>query len=372
MSNGGDAIRATVERIFSAQQLFLPSSSRFREMVSPKGASGSPPVIPLVMVLNFNDVKQSVIASNPESIGDEPKQLALLNDALKSSSVVTVSKSEKGTPLVARQQLLRTDEDPNARTIFVKPIHPSASEKEISDFFAPFGVVEKISREVVVEAGGQHFKTGVSVQFATISAAETVSRSTSLTYGVLPNLLGNYFVPKITAMMQATHEQNLKEQRAKAEAELKREELAKAQRTAKAASAPAAAGAAPVEEIKKYLTPGRTLKCSNVPANVTWGQIKAKLGNLALDHPSLKGQIELVRMEGITAYVILKTVAGAQELLETFNTTLGEFMDDIRRICPALALVAGEEQSNVMRQYPMWASKKFETRVNTNVKRQRE
>jgi hypothetical protein len=365
-----DHIRAAVERLFSAEQLFLPLNRRFRDMVSPRGESGNPPGIPLLIVLNFSEIKQLIGARVPESLGDEEAQLKLLKSALEGSAVVSISRTAAGASYIARRQFLRDDEDPAARTIFVKPIHPSATDGEISEFFKPYGIVEKIEREAVMDGGEQRFKTGVSVRFTTLGAAAAAAKE-HLTYGVLPTVLGNYFVPKITVMMQATHEQNLREQQAKEEVELRRAQLAKAQQTAAAVQQTNAA-AAPIGEIKKFLTPGRTLKCTSVPAGVTWGQLKASLGNLSIDHPALKGQIELVRVDGSTAYIIMKSVDAARELVEAFNLTIGDFMTDIRRVCPSLEAVVGDELKNVTRQYPMWSSRKCEARVNANMKRQRE
>ena len=362
-------VKDTVEQLFSAAHLFHPHHRRFRESVSPKGATGTPPSIPLINVLNVHEVKQTIVAADPESLGDDKRQLDILFEALSGSSIVSVSRTAAGTAVVARKEFLRDEEDPVARTVFVKPIHGSATDKEIRDFFASYGTIEKIDRQVFVEAGEQRFKTGVSIQFSNVKAAETVAAA-HLSYGVLPSVLGNYFVPKITAMMQAAHDQNTREHQLKEEAEQRRAQLAKASTPAASTSAAAAA----VSEIKKFLTPGRTLRCVNVPANTTWSVIKANLGNLSLDHPNLKGKIELVRVEDstCTAFIIMKTPEAARDLLNAFNFTVGDFILDIRRVCPNLALISGDDEKNVMRQYPLWASRKCEARVVENAKRQRE
>jgi hypothetical protein len=367
------SIRAAVERIFSADYLCMPVNRRFRDMVSPENADGSahPPPVPLVIVLNFQSIKEAVDQQAPDSIGNESTRLQLLAEAAEGSSLVKLSRTAAGTRLIARSEFVKADEDPMARTVFVKPVHPLAKDSDIADFFAPYGAVEKIVRELVTVEGGcgeQRHKSGVSIQFATVAAASAVTKA-HLTYGALPTALGNYFVPKITVMMQSLHNQNMREQQAKDETELRRAQLVKSQQQQqqqKAVAAPV------VGEIKKYLTPGRTLKCPSVPANVTWQQIKASLGNLSLDHPNLKGQLELVRVEGSVAYIVLKNPTAAEELLQASNLTVGDFMQEIRRLCPTLAMVTGDEEKNVIRQYPLWVSRRSEARVSANTKRDRE
>ena len=333
-------VRNHVERIFGPDYLFDPVRDSWRSIVCPE-FDATPPFIPLSNLMSFVDISSAVN-------GDEDA----LASALLSSQIVEV-KQDSSCWMIRRRNPLKLADDPEKRTVFVKPIHYDASEGAIRAFFQRFGPIDKVDRRVFIDGGVAKPRPSVFIVFASVEGANACIAS-KVSYGSCGNELGDLFLPRITCVSKSAHEAQVAE-----ETEREHDQRYKAA---------VVKGAAPSGETgsktNKYLRPGCTLKVTGVNPKTTWSEIKAKLGNLGEFHPELRQQIVLVRVvaNGV-AYVVCKSPKAATDFTVAFATSKDP---GLTAIVPTLSLLTGEEEGKVIAEFPTWTAAKVQKKQQLN------
>ncbi|CUG24941.1 RNA-binding protein, putative [Bodo saltans] len=377
-----------LEKLFSPKYLYDPAHSLLRVIVSPPttdNESGAadvvPPLIPLKNLLLHAEISTAVASALLSSTNgdDESARLNVLSDAAaKAGSVVLVAGGEQQQPMIRRRAFLLSSEDPALRSVFVRPIHPEASTGEVISFFSHFGAIEEVTQRGENQKGsGSVLSASAVLVFETEDGARAcvdASTSKKLSYGTLPTPLAQRFVPKLTAKLLNDHLESVAEQSRVAEQKQLHANIIEARKelaTTTSSSSTSGGGAATSStsnpfEVKRYLPAGRTLKCMNLPENVSWQEIKAHFGNLSLSQPVLKGAMTLVKIVDAssttsssvfktrTALLVFKSAAAVEHLVATYSLATMEYMDKIRALCPTLAHLTAEEETWVRAQYPAW------------------
>lgn len=362
-------VKSTVENYFSPKYLFDPAHDLFRAIVSPEAhdTMEHPPWLSVATLLSYRDIADA-LAALPR-VDDRIKAIV---EALRDSADVELHEDVKGWN-IRRKHFLRDDEDPALRSVFVRPVHPDSTDEEILHYFAPFGAIEEVNRKRTF-GESDRLRASVVVLFVQQKDAEACASSTH-SFGVLPVALGQRFVPKLSVMMLRAHEDHVREQNRSAEQKQLQANIVEAQRTLAAAK-----DGSTLFEAKKFLAPGRTMKVAGVARSTTWQEIKAKLGNLTLSRPALKGAVTLVTIEeaGVsplfperTAFVVVKTEAALEELQATYALADGAFMEEIKRICPNLTILSEQEDTWARKRFALWTEKRVAIKVDQNRKRDR-
>lgn len=353
-------LKAVVDRLFSDEFLFHRDNRAWQAVVT--DADGAPLEVDAVQLGTFTDVANcaSIV---PATMADE------IGAAAASSDVVEVTKHGDGHVTLRRKHPLSLENDPDLRTVFVKPVHYDATDDQIRDFFSAWGKVVGIERRQFLAgtAGAEKVRPSTFVVFSTRAEAEgCVAAKPSYGTGTTP--LGALFVPQLTVTMKAAHEA--------AQAALLQRSSALAARKELADAAAAVAGTAALES-NKVLNRRCTCKASDLPAGTTWQTLKAKIGNLSLSHPELKKKIGLVHVDGSTGYIVCKTPEAAQQLLVAYGgigkrQNAAGFAEELRAAVPRLHLLEGAEEDKFVRDYPSLVVGAVQKKVHANAKRERD
>lgn len=360
-----------LEVLFSAKYLFDPAHSLLRVVFSPDSSGEElPPLVPLRNLLLHSEIAAAVNAAIADS-DDEDVKLALLKDAAsRATSVELVSSGSSADAnqrdLIRRKAFLRPEEDPALRSVFVRPVHPDATTAEIASFFGAFGAVEDVTQRVGLKGSGSVLSASAVVVFTTVEGARACAEASakkSLSYGSTTVPLAMHFIPKLVAKMLRDHQETVAEQVRVAEQKQLHANIVEARKDLSDVSAAPSASF----EWKRQLPVGRTLKCDNLPAHVSWEQIKANIGNLSLSQPVLKGALSLVRIvEGgnaspfaaRTALLVFKSPEAVEHLVATYSLATIDYIEKIRALCPTLSRLTPAEESWVRSQYSSWTDGK--------------
>jgi hypothetical protein len=414
------SVVASIEKIFSAKYLFNAAHDLLRSIVSPEEHhhDDAPPLVPLKNLLLYSDIATAVTSVLPDGIAasDEEKYQCLLSaaESMRDGGVIVlVKEGDSGVVMVRRRAFLTPEEDPALRSVVVRPVHSDATAEDIKSFFAAFGAIEDVTclrnHKVSLDAASKPAVTA-TVTFASVEAANacaTAAAEKQLSYGRLPTLLGQHFVPKLTVMMQQSYLEHIAEHtRASEQKQLHaniieaRKALAAASSAKQSGSTPAnhehasqkgkeepsstnhsVGGSANIFQVKKYLVANRAIKCEGLADHVSWQEIKAHIGNLSLSQPILKGAVSLVRIlekdecpslfPTRTAIIIVKTPVAMEHLVTMYSMATIEYLDTLRRLCPTMGHLTQQEDAWVRGQYPSWTEKRVESKAQTNRKRDR-
>ena len=352
MSARHASLRQAVEEAFSDEFLFEPANKVWRDMVTDH-STGAPKSIDPQMLLSFPSIVQ-FCSGTPTSMSEQ------ILAAVKDSPI-----AEAGEKLIRRRSMLKPEDNPEKRTVFVKPIHADATDDDVMTFFAQCGTVTRVSRRHVPAGHTSKAHTLFFVTFKTVDEARTCCENPPQ-YTVPTCPLSALWIPTVTAVFRAEYESLSATMAVRASERQIRDTIAR--------------GGPPAGvETKQFLKPNHTVTVHDVPSGVTWSQLKAKLGNLSLNYPSLRGKIGLVRIVGDgRAFVICKTEEAAQALLVTFQQQVipgsdaGRFIDELKKIAPRMNLCQGDEEAIVMKNYAEWVTPKVQHAQAQNQKRTRE
>ncbi|EKF39259.1 hypothetical protein MOQ_000518 [Trypanosoma cruzi marinkellei] len=349
-----------LEKYFGTAYLFDQANAFFREKVSPKNTAGltTPPNISCASFLRF--VNCTV----------DNKNIASLQEAAASSTIVESLKGEDGEWYLRRRCFLDPKDDPAIRSVVVWPLHRASKPQEVEEFFSQYGTVES-ARVMLQPHGGAQLHATFVVCFATVAEAMACAEA-NVSFGKAPSALAQHFLPS------RLHVMSVENYRAKTEEEIRaREETQLKQNVAKAQKALAELNS---QGVKRFLRRGVTLKVEGVVPGTTWQTIKMKLGNLCLANPVLRRGITLLKVEGPDAsapsrpwraFVVCRDENIAKEMQSAFSLADGEFGKQLREVCPSLMPLTDEEEEYARRHFPEWCAPLVEAKRAENSKRQR-
>jgi hypothetical protein len=359
------ALLVAIEGAFSAAYLFDAVNYSWRGLVVDTDEDAGGEFQPL-------DVDAQLLFSFPGVVGacsgSQAAMVAQVADAVKASTVVNVHAAAADVVVLRRAAALAKNDDPALRTVFARPVHYDATPEQVAAFFAEFGAVERVDRRHFIQSGSERARPSTFVVFATIAGAQACCKGKP-SYGGGSTELGGMFVPKLQVMMKADHEHD-------ASVAIANDAAKNAREVVNAA----AAGGADDDETSRFLRPGHTVKMANIPAGSKWADVKAKLGNLGMNQPSLKKKVGVVQIVGSTGYAFCKTAEVAKMLLLTYTAVLAgedkslpeKFVADFRAAVPSMTLLDGAEEQEVIKLYPEWAGGKVKRKQILNSKRGRE
>jgi hypothetical protein len=350
------SLQEKVEALFSKSYLFDPARTGWRDRVCPIGTDETP-TLPLSTLLGFIEVST---ACNDN--------LNTLAEALAHSKVVEVAKSPEGKGYtIRRREPLAADEDPERRTVAVKPIHFSATTDLVKQFFSSFGQVVAIDRRTFIDRGVVKPKPTVLVTFATVEAAEKCIQHPPSHGTVAGDALANLWIPKLTVTRKRDYDNQLAQE---AEREFEQQH-----RNANVQQGGAAAEGS--DEVTKFLTKGCTCRASGLAEGMKWENLKSLIGGICPPK-----SIEVVRLAGNgVGYVVFKNGKLATEAAMNYQNPLPFLRsvtpnpDDekltkqgekLRSIVPHFALLSGEEEERVIRDYPSWVGNKVQKKREHN------
>lgn len=206
--------------------------------------------------------------------------------------------------------------------------------------------------------GAQTTKPSLFVVFEKAEEALQVVKAKP-SYPTTGNPLADFWVPRLCVEMKSTFDQR------------EREHARTAQPTVPIARAPATQISAPVGSDRAVATRGECnyiLKTGclcvarDVPDGVTWEFIKAKLGNLCLNAPQLRGKLGAVHVEGGKAFIVCKTPAAASCLVLSYNAVMADphskFLPGLKATVPSLLCATPEEEAFAFLHYNEWMKKR--------------
>ena len=352
------SLRTAIERVFSDDFLFHRDNRAWHAVVVDD--EGEPQDVDAFQLATFSDV-----ASNASLV---PAVMVKEIAAAVEGSAVVAATVEGESVTLKRKAALKPDEDPDLRTLFVKPVHYDATDDQITAFFSKWGTVEAVERRQYLAgaAGSEKVRPSTFVTFKTREQAMACVAAKP-SYGACESDLGGLFVPQLQVMTKDAHE--------RAQSAVVQRGAALQVQQAMTGGAAAAVPAADPLGAHKSLRPKCTCKVPGLSADATWQPIKAKLGNLVVSHPELKKKIGLVHVEDGAAYVVCKTPEAAQTLLVAYGSVSKQnekFAEDLRAVVPRLVLCEGDDEAAFIQKYPSLVTGQVAKKVVANQKRGRD
>jgi hypothetical protein len=336
-----------VESHFSDTFLFDPSHKHWRDILTQNEGW-----VDLAAMSSFVDLANACGFDVVGRIGP-----------LIASSEVLESRTVDDRVQVRRKVAIDANANPDARTIFTKPIHTDATNEQIKQFFEKWGKVASVERryfahlDLETKAVTQKARPSCFVVFETAEGANACLAAKP-SYGTLPDALGSLFVPRLTVATKDGYEQRMSDVAEKDHQQIQRKNLM-------GVADAATKGGPPEAPRPKMMQVGACVKAIGLAEGTTWMDVKCRLGNLAINDPQLKNSIVQCKeaKNGTECYLVMRSPDAANLLITTYTVAISaakgtdgflKKMRELREKVPGLVKVTGEEEARIMQEYPTW------------------
>jgi len=333
-----------LQNLFSDEYLFDSAHAAWRAMTQRNEGW-----ILISHFLTFPDVMQ--LCESVDEVLEAARQLG-----------ETLEVNQEGTAIRRKDPLLEKD-NPVHRTLFVKPIHPDTTDKEIKNFFSVYGVVEKVEKKIFTEydrntgQSSQRIRPTMLIQFSTVEEAKKCVNAKP-SFGKLNNI-GDHFVPRLHVDFFSDYDEKKSELAEARFLKHKREVLIHGGEATNAKSS--------TPRPFKFVQTGSILKVLKGPPGVSWREIKSVLSEIGGD----QCRVSYVREDGESGitYLYMKTSKAAETLVDLHRSITGTERERVCRIVPVLDICTGEEEQVASEAYLAEENAKARKKHHRNEKR---